>query len=493
MVGLLGTVIGMIEAFIEISSGGVHRRPRNGPGRGRFRGPHRHRRRPRHQHSGAGVLLDFPRPGAEIHLASSKPPPPISIALLHAQFERQPAPNRSRPIRAATRRVRTTPCRSPRRSPVSGPTFTASNRLQDEIHQPPAASDRHSVGADDRHPAAVAELFHHQLAVQQIRDRTQRLRPHRPGRRGARAACVAKSSSTCWPTASSGSRACASGPAAAYEKLSAIAKQFKNQPVRIRGDGNVAYQRIVEVIDTCQKAGIWNISFATQRPERRAEVIRLANRPKRHNAPRILKRALALLILLACLRWSPRSPGPRPWTPRSRRMPAMISSCAGKTSTTPPRRAPTSDNRRDLFQRAAQIFSEYLNALPQSPERRNGMVVSRQQLLSVRPDRRGQTLFQHPAEPLRQGQMGRRRRLHARRGSLQQGANMPSPRRCSSASPPMPRNPRNAPRGNYLAGNCYRLLGRDREAIERVQKSHRGSGRRPVRPASRKSRSVISP
>jgi len=36
--------------------------------------------------------------------------------------------------------------------------------------------------------------------------------------------------------------------------------------VRIRGDGAVAYQRIVEVIDTCQKAGIWNISFATQRP-----------------------------------------------------------------------------------------------------------------------------------------------------------------------------------------------------------------------------------
>jgi len=50
------------------------------------------------------------------------------------------------------------------------------------------------------------------------------------------------------------------------EKLSAIARQFENQPVRIRGDGGVAYQRIVEVIDTCQKAGIWNISFATQRP-----------------------------------------------------------------------------------------------------------------------------------------------------------------------------------------------------------------------------------
>ena len=49
-------------------------------------------------------------------------------------------------------------------------------------------------------------------------------------------------------------------------KLSAIAQVYKNQPVRIRGDGSVPYQRIVEVIDVCQKSGIWNISFATQRP-----------------------------------------------------------------------------------------------------------------------------------------------------------------------------------------------------------------------------------
>lgn len=51
------------------------------------------------------------------------------------------------------------------------------------------------------------------------------------------------------------------------EKLSKISASFKNQAIRIRGDGAVPYQRIVEVIDTCQMAGIWNISFATQRPE----------------------------------------------------------------------------------------------------------------------------------------------------------------------------------------------------------------------------------
>ncbi|MGB0291537.1 MAG: ExbD/TolR family protein [Luteolibacter sp.] len=52
-----------------------------------------------------------------------------------------------------------------------------------------------------------------------------------------------------------------------HDKLKVIAVNFENQPVRIRGDGDVTYQRIVEVIDTCQKAGIWNISFATQKPK----------------------------------------------------------------------------------------------------------------------------------------------------------------------------------------------------------------------------------
>ncbi len=51
------------------------------------------------------------------------------------------------------------------------------------------------------------------------------------------------------------------------EKLNALAKDYKNQPVRLRGDSTVPYQRMVDVIDTCQKAGIWNISFASQAPK----------------------------------------------------------------------------------------------------------------------------------------------------------------------------------------------------------------------------------
>jgi biopolymer transport protein ExbD len=46
------------------------------------------------------------------------------------------------------------------------------------------------------------------------------------------------------------------------ERMSAVALKHKNQPVRIRAEGKVPYQRVVEVIDACQRAGIWNISFA---------------------------------------------------------------------------------------------------------------------------------------------------------------------------------------------------------------------------------------
>jgi biopolymer transport protein ExbD len=51
--------------------------------------------------------------------------------------------------------------------------------------------------------------------------------------------------------------------------LTRIAAVHKNQAIRIRGDGKVEYQKIVEVIDVCQKAGIPNISFATQVQRRR--------------------------------------------------------------------------------------------------------------------------------------------------------------------------------------------------------------------------------
>lgn len=48
------------------------------------------------------------------------------------------------------------------------------------------------------------------------------------------------------------------------ELLKERAKRNKDQAVRIRGDSAVEYQRIVEVIDACQKAGLSKTSFATR-------------------------------------------------------------------------------------------------------------------------------------------------------------------------------------------------------------------------------------
>jgi biopolymer transport protein ExbD len=61
-------------------------------------------------------------------------------------------------------------------------------------------------------------------------------------------------------------------PAALSETLTSIARKTRdekgrsNQPVRVRADAGTPFQRVVEVIDICQSSGIWNISFATQKP-----------------------------------------------------------------------------------------------------------------------------------------------------------------------------------------------------------------------------------
>lgn len=50
-------------------------------------------------------------------------------------------------------------------------------------------------------------------------------------------------------------------------KLKNIAEIYKDQAVILRGDSRVMYDHIIRVLDTCQKAGIWNIAFAAQPPE----------------------------------------------------------------------------------------------------------------------------------------------------------------------------------------------------------------------------------
>ena len=52
-----------------------------------------------------------------------------------------------------------------------------------------------------------------------------------------------------------------------HSHLSNIARVHENQPVRLRGDGASSWQTMADVINTVERAGIWNISFATQKPK----------------------------------------------------------------------------------------------------------------------------------------------------------------------------------------------------------------------------------
>lgn len=52
---------------------------------------------------------------------------------------------------------------------------------------------------------------------------------------------------------------------ALHEQLSAEARARPGRPVRIKGDGNAAYQSIVQVLDLCQFEGLTNITMRARR------------------------------------------------------------------------------------------------------------------------------------------------------------------------------------------------------------------------------------
>jgi len=49
--------------------------------------------------------------------------------------------------------------------------------------------------------------------------------------------------------------------------LSRISNLYPDQAVVLRGDENADYGLIVKVLDICRSANIWNVAFATSRPE----------------------------------------------------------------------------------------------------------------------------------------------------------------------------------------------------------------------------------
>ncbi len=52
-----------------------------------------------------------------------------------------------------------------------------------------------------------------------------------------------------------------------YGKLQRIAELYPDQAIILRGDREASYDAIVQVLDICRKAEIWNVAFATTKPE----------------------------------------------------------------------------------------------------------------------------------------------------------------------------------------------------------------------------------
>ena len=51
------------------------------------------------------------------------------------------------------------------------------------------------------------------------------------------------------------------------ETLKRIADLYPDQAGVLRGDQNVDYKHVVDVLDICRAANIWNVAFATSKPD----------------------------------------------------------------------------------------------------------------------------------------------------------------------------------------------------------------------------------
>lgn len=55
-----------------------------------------------------------------------------------------------------------------------------------------------------------------------------------------------------------------------FTRLKAIQEINPNQSVILRGDALAEFQSVINVMDVIKKAGIWNVAFATIRPQEAA-------------------------------------------------------------------------------------------------------------------------------------------------------------------------------------------------------------------------------
>ena len=188
-----------------------------------------------------------------------------------------------------------------------------------------------------------------------------------------------------------------------------------------------------------------------------------------NNAPRILKRAFALLIFVS----SPviaQIPRAQPVDPTLTADAGVDFFLRGKNLYDSAQASTTQDNRLDYFRRASDIFNQYLTAFPNHPNAemawwylgnsyyQSGLLDEGKRCFSTLLNRYGKGKW-------------------AAAAAYTLAADHYNKSEYAFAAPLFERfavnaaKPEERARGNYLAGNCYRLLGRDREAISAFRKT----------------------
>jgi TolA-binding protein len=181
------------------------------------------------------------------------------------------------------------------------------------------------------------------------------------------------------------------------------------------------------------------------------------------NAPRTLKRTLALALLLACpaAAQAPRADAVDPALAPDASNDFFL---RGKNLYDSAQRATDLANRSEYYQRAAQIFSEYLSAFPTHPNAEMAWWYLGNSYYQAGQLEEGKRCFSTLINRYGKGKWAAAAAYtlaadHYNKGEYAFAAPM-FERYAANAAKPEER-----PRGNYFAGNCYRLLGRDREAI----------------------------
>jgi tetratricopeptide (TPR) repeat protein len=173
----------------------------------------------------------------------------------------------------------------------------------------------------------------------------------------------------------------------------------------------------------------------------------------------IVKRTLALLLLIA-------SPAIAQIPKAEAVDPALM---RGKNLYDAAQAAADFENRRDLYQRSAQIFAEYLTAFPNHPNAEMAWWYLGNSYYQAGQIDDGKRCFSTLINRFGKGKW-------AAAAAYTLAADHYNKAEYALAAPMFERYAANAakpeerPRGYYHAGNCYRLLGRDREALGAYQK-----------------------